>query len=184
MNKLFSNKFVVLGMSLAAAVFVYVRIVVPLMPANYDDEPVVEFPDLDDEFAQAAIEPEAQAAQPRLKLATAQYDLRNIDVAMLQFNETPRRDPFIDTPIEAAPLAAVNLITTTPLKKRSTPAARALPILTAVVHSSDQTAAVIDDRIVRLGDRVGNFKVQQIQRDHVVLASANSNQSVQLRVTP
>jgi hypothetical protein len=184
MTKLLGNKFVVLGLSLAAAVFMYVRIVAPLLPQDYDDVPFVESPEAYDEVDGATVDGSIEAAQPRLKLATAQYNLRNIDVAMLQFNENPRRDPFIDTPIKAAPLAAVDVKASTPDNKRSAATTVKLPVLTAVVHSQDQSAAVINDRIVRAGDQIGRFKVQTIRRDHVVLAATTSNRSVQLRVTP
>lgn len=184
MTKLLANKFVVLGMAVTAAVFIYLRIVVPMLPENYDDVPVVEFPDPEEELSAANGNPDTDVVQPRLKLATAQFDLRNIDVALLQFNENPQRDPFINSPIEAAPLAAVEIIATAPVKKTTTVRAAPLPQLTAVVHSKDQTAAVIDNRIVRQGDRVGHYQVQSILRDHVVLASASSNHSVKLRVTP
>lgn len=184
MTKVFGNKFVVLGLSLGSAVFMYLRIVVPLLPENHDDVAFVEFPEAADEFASADISADVEEAQPRLKLATAQYSLRNIDVATLQFNENPRRDPFIDTPIKAAPLAAVKVKPTASKAPRSVASKVVLPVLTAVVHSADQSAAVIDQRIVRAGDQIGLFKVQTIRRDHVVLAAVTSNRSFKLSVTP
>ncbi len=178
MTKWLGDKRVVGGLALLACLFVYSRVVVPLLPQTYDETAP------DDVFEEDALVDDSDVGAPSLKLATARYDLRNIDISMLFFNEHPKRDPFVISSTSAAPLAEVQVKPDEKTSKRATVSTLTLPTLVAVIQSDDRTAAVIGDQIVAVGDRVGKFSVQEIQRDRVILAVAATNRTYELGITP
>ncbi|MFK8014045.1 MAG: hypothetical protein AB8G17_01220 [Gammaproteobacteria bacterium] len=179
MTKWLDDKRVVAALALLACGGVTWRVVLPLLPENFDEEsvPVDEF----DTYADGAIS--ANAAQPQLKLATAHFDLRNIDVSDLFFNQNPKRDPFISAPIQSAPLAEVTIESAAEPLEQKTEALPTLPTLVAVILSDDKSAAVIDNQIVRVGDRIAGFRIRDIQRNRVTLAAA-SNRIFELGIDP
>lgn len=182
MTNLLSDRRVVGALAIVASLFVYLRIVAPMLPdqnlSSVDDPPIDA--GLDDIAATSSL------AAPRLVLATAQYDLRNIDIGALQFNENPSRDPFVDRPAIVAPLAAVDI--SQPVETRRSPLKRTvapvLPQLTAIAFGQNNRAAVLDDRIVRIGDAVGSFRVTDIARTRVVLRTVRDNAIFTLNLAP
>lgn len=186
MSKLFGDRRVVGLLALLACAFMYQRIVVPLLPdpalSSDWDVPVDEM----DPVLGSNVDIEEALAQPQFTLATAQYDLRNIDIGALVFNENPSRDPFIEQPLVVAPLAAVDLTVVEP--SRPEPVARSvrptLPRLTAIAFASDHRAAVLDNRIVKTGDALEQFSVTEIARHHVTLQALSNQQIFTLTLTP
>lgn len=182
MHKLLSDRRVVAVLAVLAGVFCYMRVVVPMLPEEFSDEaaPIAEY-----EFEDAQPGNDSPAAQPRVKLAASQFELRNIDVAAISFNQQPVRDPFVSKPTSATVLAEVSV--DKPVKTTNRPVSvksEVLPTLHAVIHSDERSAAVIGGAIVGVGDRVGHFDVREILRDQVILATVNSNRTVVLGITP
>ena len=177
------DKRVVAGLCAVACAVMYQRIVVPLLPAK----------PMESAFDEALDELDAgptndTLTQPGLKLATAQYDLRNIDVSALSFNESPSRDPFIDRPLAVAPLADVDLsgVLEPPIRINTPPAQRhpVLPKLTAIAFANDRRVAVIDNRIVRPGESLGAFEITDIARQRVTLRGRADQRLFTLTLTP
>ncbi|MEO1575116.1 MAG: hypothetical protein AAFU65_09170 [Pseudomonadota bacterium] len=185
MTRLFADKRVVAVLGLIACAFMYQRIVVPMLPAP-EMSTDWEVPVDDDELDTAEVDD--ALAQPQFQLATAQYDLRNIDIGALSFNENPARDPFIDTPAVVAPLADVDVAAVVAEEKRqaATPAVYRpnLPRLTAIAFADENRAAVLDNQIVRPGDALAQFSVTEIARHHVTLRANVNQKTFTLTLTP
>ena len=181
MTRHLGDRRVVVVLGLLACALMYQRIVVPLLPdpamsAEYD-VPVDEV-----DTPLGAVEEAALA--PQVQLATAQYDLRNIDIGALVFNESPSRDPFMHRRDVVAPLAEVVV------EAEDKPAAtrslfrRRLPKLTAIAFAANHRAAVLDNRIVRPGERFDAFRVDAITRRKVTLHAVDNKQTYSLTLTP
>ncbi|MEM9056450.1 MAG: hypothetical protein AAGD86_03175 [Pseudomonadota bacterium] len=178
MTKLLGDRRIVGVLGLMACALMYQRIVVPLLPdpamtADYD----MPVDDVDDTGA-------IDELTPQVQLATAQYDLRNIDIGALVFNENPSRDPFMHRQEVVAPLAEV--VVTAPDTPASTAVLprRRLPRLTAIAFADSDRAAVLDNRIVRAGERVDAFQVAAIARRKVTLRAVDNQQTYTLTLTP
>lgn len=185
MNRIFGDKRVVAVLGLIACAFMYQRIVVPMLPApevSTDWEVPVDDDELDTTNIDEAL------AQPQFQLATAQYDLRNIDIGALVFNESPARDPFVDTPAVVAPLAEVDVTAvtaeTTPRHAAPVDLTPRLPRLTAIAFADEHRAAVLDNQIVRPGDALKQFRVAEIARHHVTLRASANQKTFTLTLTP
>ncbi|MEM8769902.1 MAG: hypothetical protein AAGE43_20895, partial [Pseudomonadota bacterium] len=85
----------------------------------------------------------------------------------LIWNTTPARDPFTNkTPVQTASGAPI------PVALAPVPN---VPRLDALVVGPDSVLAVLDDRIVRVGDRHGDFRVTGISRKGVRISAANES---------
>lgn len=185
MTRFLGDRRVVAVLGLVACAFMYQRIVVPMLPdpamsTDWD----VPVDDLDGDVAEVT----EALAQPQFQLATAQYDLRNIDIGALAFNESPARDPFIDIPVEVAPLAEVDLAAIQdagPVRAvERTSVEPRLPRLTAIAFADEHRAAVLDNQIVRPGDALAQFRVTEIARHHVTLVAQANQKTFTLTLTP
>ncbi len=85
----------------------------------------------------------------------------------LIWNTDPARDPFAsDGPVHTSPGTALAVAPASVPK---------MPRLDALVVGPDSVLAILDDRIVRVGDRHGAFQVTRISRQGVRISAANES---------
>ncbi len=89
----------------------------------------------------------------------------------------PPRDPFakhrmrIPTPTLGAALAVKPKPIVRKIKKRSS---YVLPVLKALFHDDHGAAAVIDGKLVRVGDNIAGFEILTIMRESVVIEKSGN----------
>ncbi|MEM1263551.1 MAG: hypothetical protein AAGH76_14205 [Pseudomonadota bacterium] len=174
MAKLLNNRWAVAGLAIAAAVFVYIRMVAPMLGA-----PTIASND-DDGFFMEESDTTGDSAIDGARIAPA--DMKPVSTAGLRWNDAPERDPFAPkVVIETADLTAVqDKIGAEPVSSATRPTKT--PLVTAIVKAADLQYAVIDGEIRRHGDRIGPWQVRRIERDAVVLASLLDQSTRTVRV--
>ena len=166
MNK-FANSYLGIGaLVLLALFFVYRNIVSPLTSSGTDAVAIIE-EDADDWMDSDGLENSEQS----LQIASVQYDVGHFLSTGLHWNEHPARDPFKPLSIlEVDDVASI----ANKVQAVASPVARAgrvlkLPTVSAVVKGETINFAVINDRIVTVGDEIAEFRVEQLARASVTL---------------
>lgn len=147
MKNLFNNPWFITSLGIGAVVYVVISIVLPLFNGSVStagaDVPPFEMNTTIAEEDSAGGSP--QPSRPDLEGALGS----RVEITWL---DNAERDPFapsLDTP---AP--------TTQLQ---------LPSVDALFVGSDRQSAVLNDRLVRVGDQVGEFEVTHIEVSHVLV---------------
>lgn len=159
------NNFIIVGLVLFAGYIVYTNIVAPLVTK---DEVSADRPDMfgfeDEEVAVTSSDSHANEA---------------VEISVLYWNDTPSRDPFI---YQAA------------LSKESLERARKIrtvgqveklpdrPKLTGFIAGVESRLAVIDNRVVEVGQQVGSYTVLDIDADGVHLVQRESRDRLKLKL--
>ena len=164
MNKFANSNLGIGALVLLALFFVYRNIVAPLTSTETEAVAVIE--DDTDDWMDSD---DRENAEQSLQIATARYDVGHFSSTDLHWNELPARDPFKPlSVIEVRDVASVvkkvqsaSVITVGRVLK--------LPEVSAVVKGETINFAVIDDRIVTIGDEVAEFRVEQLARASVTL---------------
>ena len=183
MTKLLKSNAVVIALVLIALVVVYQRVVSPLMvDAASESDPAALADDIDDVISE--YEDLSAGAVNDLEFVTAQYDIGHFKTTDLHWNEQPARDPFDPlVQIDANDVDAVLQKVKAPQEERVRAARVSLPVVNAIVNSERYRYAVINGEILAVGDRLGDFRVEQIHRRTVSLKLNGNNQLVNVMVT-
>jgi len=185
MSRLFKNNALVIALALIALVTVYLRIVSPLLGNDRPETPILA-EDLDEgiDDGMDGYDDTINGAMNELEFASAQYDIGHFRTTDLHWNEQPARDPF--TPlvqIDANDVDAVlQKVQAQPEEQRRTVNQR-LPVVSAIVSAERYRYAVVDGEILTVGDQVGNYKVEQINRRSVGLKTNGNKQLINVMVT-
>lgn len=181
MTKILKSNAVVVTLALIALVVVYQRIVSPLIGAA-ETAPAVLADDIDDVIDE--YEAMNVGVVSDLEFVTAQYDIGHFRTTDLHWNEQPARDPFDPlVQIDANDVDAVLQKVKAPLKDMVQKSRASLPVVNAIVNSERYRYAVINGEILAVGDRLGDFRVEQINRRTVSLKLNSNNQLVNVMVT-
>ncbi|MEM8548404.1 MAG: hypothetical protein AAGF46_09615 [Pseudomonadota bacterium] len=196
---MFNNRWVVIGLCIAAVAMVGIQIIGPLLGRSSapeaaimttgDDEDWADEPwtGSDDWDGDPGINTGIDTAVQGLQLTVAQRDLKRIDVAELVWNAAPSRDPFArnallaTAAIQAVQASAAEAGPVTPLRQAI---ARPWPTATAVVVSDTRRYAVFGSMILEPGARFDDFEVRTIEPNTVVLRDLRDNRSQTIRVVP
>ncbi|MEO0614827.1 MAG: hypothetical protein AAFY69_01695 [Pseudomonadota bacterium] len=175
-----NNRWFVIALSVAALAMVGLRVVKPLLADReapfIPDDPDYYALDIDSELTGTGIDTPLQG----LQFDSAQRDIRSIDVASLQWQERPGRDPYSPAPrVTEAVLDAVRADVSKPVM---TPSAIRWPAVTAVVDSRKHQYAVVDGVIRKPGERFGGFRLAEVGERGVHVVHAASQQSRHLKV--
>lgn len=151
-RRLFNNRYFVIGLATCSLALMLYSISAPFLedPAFADAE--------DPEFYLIAEAPDDEEA------AFAARPGRSVLSGQLTWNADPRRNPFGPVAGGAETVTAVSR----PVAAAGLPG---LPRLDALVAGPESLLAVLDDRIVREGDRVGDYRVERIRADGVEIVS-------------
>lgn len=183
MINLIKSNAIVTALVVVALLVVYQRIVSPLIAdSGFEDDPAVLVDDIDDVINGYAAS--TAGAVSDLEFVTAQYDIGHFKTTDLHWNEKPTRDPFAPlVQIDSDDVDAVLQKVQEPTREPGRVAAVTLPVVNAIVNSERYRYAVIDGEIMAVGDRLGNFQVEQINRRTVSLKLSGNNQLVNVTVT-
>lgn len=165
MNR-FANSHLGIGALVVLALFfVYRNIVSPLINNGAENVAVIDDAIVDDWMDNDGSDDPQQA----LQIATAQYDVGHFSSTDLHWNEHPARDPF--KPLSAIEVRDVASVANKVQSASVVTVGRVLklPVVSAVVKGETINFAVIDDRIVTVGDEVADFRVEQLARASVTL---------------
>ncbi|MEN7344012.1 MAG: hypothetical protein AAAFM81_13760 [Pseudomonadota bacterium] len=175
MNKLM-NSHIGIGVLVAIALlFVYRNIVSPLMHENAQQGVAVIEDDVDDWHDGSVLdEPNSQQS---LQIASVRYDAGHFNATDLHWNEHPDRDPF--KPRATLDVGDVASIVNKVKESSVDRVGRAirLPSVSAIVKGETINFAVIDDQIVTEGDRIADFRVEQLARASVTLRELTSGET-------
>lgn len=152
---LFNNRWFVITLAVAAGLFMVRSVAAPFLEQpDFADAEDPEFY-LDDP---AQAEAEAEAETP------VRPSGQSVLSGALSWTNAPGRDPFTASDRQAVEQSRT-------LFQASTPDASRLPRLNGLVAGPESLLAVLDDRIVREGDRIGAFLVQNIEPGGVRLTA-------------
>ncbi|MEL7537085.1 MAG: hypothetical protein AAFZ58_03095 [Pseudomonadota bacterium] len=171
MASLLNNRFVVIGLALVAAYFVYQRVVVPLVGDDVATADIDYADDDIDEVIDNSNDIGIETAEQGLQFVTAQYDLQQVSVEALHWNEEPDRDPFApQVIIDTADVTAVQdkISDVVPTLSNVIRSAPPLPRVSAVVDASDIHYAIVNGEIRQPGDRIGPWRLERVERNAVV----------------
>lgn len=181
MTKLLKSNAVIIVLALVALFFVYSNIVKPLV-GTQEQAMEAAIVDVPPDLPPESNEPTAGGSEQALQMATAQYDIGHFETSDLHWNEHPERDPF-------APRSAIKEQDVTAVQDKVQVSVRgvkvsqlAVPVVSAVVRSQSYRYAVINDQIVGIGDRVGAYRVDRLDRASVTLRRLSSNQIIKVLV--
>ena len=200
---MFNNRWVVIGLCIAAVGMVGIQVVGPLLnrgstpdaavmtmsdDEDWADEPWAGSDDSDgDSGIGLGVATGIDTAVQGLQLTAAQRDLKRIDVAELVWNAAPSRDPFARNAMLAT--AAIQAVQASaaeagPTTTQRQAVARPWPTATAVVVSDTRRYAVFGSMILEPGARFNDFEVRTIEPNTVVLRDLRDNRSQTIRVVP
>ncbi len=159
-RRLFNNRYFVIGLAACSLMLMLTSIGAPFL-----ERP--EFDDAEDPDFYLLAEETADEDQPVVVRPG-----RSVLSGLLTWNDSPRRDPF--SPVSGDTETVV---------RRSVPMGRTpvLPRLDALVAGPESLLAVLDDRIVRVGDRIGEYRVERIRENGVLIASVNRSHWLAIR---
>ena len=69
------------------------------------------------------------------------------------------------------------------VERGSAPRGAATPggrVLSGILWDADSPSAIVDNRVVRVGDRLGGWRVQEIRQDRVVLSDGETTETLTL----
>lgn len=178
MPKILSNRWAVAALVVCAIAVLYLRVIVPVLQFTSVE---IEAPILDEDDIDSVLEENAAGfrdnADQKLQFVSAQYDLKQIAVKDLRWNESPRRDPFAPhAELERDQIKAVH-DKVTPGMNGSGVRSVGLPIVSAILNSRKEQLAVIDGQILQIGEHINGFELRAIARSHVSLLQLSSNRS-------
>ena len=127
----------------------------------------------------------APADSPTLETAVSSLEIPHVEFEAPERgrpHETvagiPTGGPIRD--IFAPPSWATQKERAVPKKAPSKPIASLKLELRGVILSGDEPLAIINDRFVRTGDRIGNFRVVRIEKTEVVLDSGKQKRTIRM----
>ena len=151
-RRLFNNRCFVIGLAACSLALMLYSVSAPFLEdPEFGDAEDPEFYLITEEVDDGA---ESAAVRPGRSVLSGQ----------LTWNASPRRNPFGPLSGEGAPVTLVS----SPV---AVPGPSGLPRLDALVAGPESLLAVLDDRIVREGDRIGDYRVDRIRADGVRIVS-------------
>lgn len=174
MAKLFNNKLVVAALVIAALGILYLRLIKPAInfyfPGSVQADIYIpdNIEDLDTTLGSVAGLDEYDGD---IKFADEQFNLAEIDISNLRWNERPNRDPFRATKVSESKPRSIEPVFLTSTK----PANSGLPRVSAIVRMPNLKFAVIEGEILKEGDSYGNFVLRSIEEQAVSLVQLPNN---------
>ncbi len=185
MAKFLNNRGAVAVLAAIALFVFYQRIVAPFREdANGAPVESADYVEDMDDVLDLSDDQGIETVEQELKFVSAQYDLQQVSVEALHWNEDPGRDPFApQVTIASADISAVQgKISEEPVSRIKVAVRQALPVVSAVVNAADLQYAVVDGEILQPGSLVGSYQLRRIDRDTVVFVDRDRQSTHTVRI--
>jgi hypothetical protein len=163
-NSLITRNLVIVSMVLFSFYIIFQNIVTPLLNSKSDRRQ--DSMDISIESVDSLDE-------------SNQSPIRLVDTSQLFWNENPKRDPFSRYILNDEKLSTSNIRKKNSSNiKRSTLGVR--PILTAIIKGADSNLAILDGKIMQVGDSIRGFYLKSIQNTTVKLEKNQNKMTINI----
>lgn len=166
MKRLFNNKITITAMLLVAGYTIYTNIVTPFMHTN---DYASDRPDM------FAFDEEATEADA----ATQRFAKTAVNTSVLFWDDVPGRDPFTHQ-MNSRKIAYKANVLRSQLKHQS--GGKSIPHLTGFVAGTDSRLAVVNNKVVSIGQKVSGYTVLDINPQGVHLVDINNRARLKLKL--